>query len=93
MERRDCHTYRAAAQTAQVLAARRELTAQEEPMRRWSHEIPAPTASCPCPRPEADGERLDRVLEELRCQSQLLVDLLGAVNALTAALLARGGKV
>ena len=32
-------------------------------------------------------ERLDRILEALACQNQLLVELLGAVNALTAATL------
>ena len=39
---------------------------------------------CPTP-PPADG--LDRILEALACQNQLLVELLGAVNALTAATL------
>ena len=35
---------------------------------------------------------MTQVLEQLSCQSQLLVDLLGAVNSLTAALLAQSGR-
>ena len=45
---------------------------------------PAPTEECsPC---------MNRVLEQLSCQNQLLVDLLGAVNSLTAAILSGKNK-
>lgn len=54
---------------------------EEEPMKRYAHPIPY-CIDCPTP-PPADG--LDRILEALACQNQLLVELLGAVNALTAA--------
>ncbi|MFR4561662.1 MAG: hypothetical protein ACLT5P_10940 [Flavonifractor plautii] len=56
---------------------------EEEPMKRYAHPIPY-CIDCPTP-PPADG--LDRILEALACQNQLLVELLGAVNALTAATL------
>ena len=56
---------------------------EEEPMKRYAHPIPY-CIDCPTP-PSADG--LDRILEALACQNQLLVELLGAVNALTAATL------
>ena len=62
---------------------------EEIPMRRYSNPIPA------CPRPQEPAapscgrhEELDQILAALACQNQLLVDLLGAVNCLTAALLA-----
>jgi hypothetical protein len=35
---------------------------------------------------------MNRVLEQLSCQNQLLVDLLGAVNSLTAAILSGKNK-
>ena len=50
---------------------------EEEPMKRYAHPIPY-CIDCPTP-PPADG--LDRILEALACQNQLLV------NALTAATL------
>ncbi len=93
MVRRDSRTY----QTAQlarskVLAARRELLAEEEPMRRYPHPIPQPC--CPSgTSTEPPSTECTQILEQLSCQSQLLVDLLGAVNSLTAALLCRTGKV
>lgn len=60
------------------------LAPQEEPvMKRYAN--PLPCWSC-CTWP-ASSPDLDRVLEELTRQSQLLTDLLGAVNALTAATL------
>ena len=52
-------------------------------MKRYAHPIPY-CIDCPTP-PSADG--LDRILEALACQNELLVELLGAVNALTAATL------
>lgn len=86
-----------------VLAAREELraeteaqAAEAEPMRRWPHPIPTRDAACcsacPCPSccPCADGETsaaLTQVLEKLQYQSQVLTDLLAAVNSLTAAVL------
>ena len=54
-----------------------------EPMKRHSHPVPAP---CPWYSPTWGGE-LDGVLEALARQNQLLLDLLGAVNGLTAAVL------
>lgn len=56
----------------------------EPVMRRYAHPI---HLSCPCARPPAEDQAMDRVLEELTRQNQLLLDLLGAVNALTAAAL------
>lgn len=86
-----------------VLLAREELraeaeaqAAETEPMRRWPHPIPTRDAACcsacPCPSccPCADGETsaaLTQVLEKLQYQSQVLTDLLAAVNSLTAAVL------
>ena len=46
---------------------------EEEPMKRYAHPIPY-CIDCPTP-PSADG--LDRILEALACQNQLLVELLG----------------
>ena len=54
-----------------------------EPMKRYVHPIPAPAERPAPPGPEA----LDRVLECLAGQNQLLVELLGAVNGLSAAVL------
>lgn len=105
MAKRYSRTYRSAAQAhAKVTAARQELLAAasapaEEPMHRYSHPIPqASSVSIPAEAasPRARGEdtsaAMTQVLEQLSCQSQLLVDLLGAVNSLTAALLAQNGK-
>ena len=69
-----------------------QVLEEEEPMRIWSHPICCPSApSCPSngslPCPDRDA-----VLEQLRCQNQLLVDLLASVNSLTAALLYRPGR-
>lgn len=103
MARRYSRTYRSAAQAhAKVTAARQELlsaapAAAEEPMHRYPHPIPqaapareaaAPARSCGEDSPAA----MTQVLEQLSCQSQLLVDLLGAVNSLTAAVLCQNGK-
>ncbi len=87
MARRNSRTYQNAARAAeQVLAARRELLAEEEPMRRYPHPIAPPASVCPAACPDASAAQT-QILEQLSCQSQLLVDLLGAVNSLTAALL------
>lgn len=93
-----CHEQRAQAAAQAVLAQGRQLARerlesapaqQEEPMNRYPHPIPCP-ADCPAP---AGAEALDRVLEELACQNQLLLDLLSAVNGLTAAVLSIRGKL
>ena len=61
----------------------RQAAAEDEPMRIYSNPIPtAATAET-----EADNAALGKILEQLSCQSQLLVDLLAAVNAMTAATL------
>lgn len=103
MVKRSDRTYRSAAQAhAKVTAARQELLAasaqapREEPMHRYSHPIP-PSASVPLSTPAAPlspetPAAMTQILEQLSCQSQLLVDLLGAVNSLTAAVLCQSGK-
>lgn len=65
------------------------LEAEEEPMNRYIHVITrqAERCSCSCPASAEDTALLERMLETLTEQNQLLVDLLGAVNALTAATL------
>lgn len=107
MARRINRTYRPAAVAAahtRVIAARQELLSaqqvppspEEEPMHRYSHPIPRAVLQVPSvPAAGAtggDSATATQVLEQLSCQSQLLVDLLGAVNSLTAALLAQNGK-
>ena len=104
MARRYSRTYRSAAQAhAKVTAARQELlaapaAAAEEPMHRYSHPIPhsspIPAAVTPpaAPLPPDSPAAMTQILEQLSCQSQLLVDLLGAVNSLTAAVLCQNGK-
>lgn len=87
--RTDRSTSRAAEAQAKVLAAQQDLS-QEEPMRRYPHPISVCTAASGSAA-SADLD-LDRILEQLSCQSQLLVDLLGAVNALTAATLSQNNK-
>ena len=94
MAKQNSRTYRstAAAAHAKVMAAQATLETQtaaaagEEPMRRYPHPIPAAvcTAAAGCCR---DGVELTPILEQLQYQSQLLVDILGAVNSLTAAVL------
>lgn len=76
---------RRARREAEELARQLELEpAQDEiSMKRYIHPIPCCCPPCPtgC---EAD---LDGVLEALARQNQLLLDILGAVNALNAAVL------
>ncbi|MCI7474207.1 MAG: hypothetical protein MSB10_11140 [Clostridiales bacterium] len=66
------------------------ILAQSQPMepamKRYAHPIPCWSGPVWSP-PSAGGEGMDRVLEELTRQNQLLMDLLGAVNSLTAATL------
>ena len=58
-----------------------------EPIRRYRNPLP------PVPPPDPVGEdcraAAEQILETLCRQNQLLLDLLGAVNALTAAVCAR----
>ena len=101
MNPRQCNrTYQttAAAARAKVLAARQaladelETAPEEEPMRRFPHPI-APAAGACRPMPaNGDSASTAQLLEQLCCQSQLLVDLLAAVNSLTAALLAQNNR-
>lgn len=94
---RDGTRARAEAAAAAIIAQGRQVAAApvaepEEPMNRYIHTIPAscPAESCAC---GGGSATLDRILETLCCQNQLLLDLLGAVNALTAATLnARGAQ-
>lgn len=71
---------------AAILAQSRQEP-MEPAMKRYAHPLPCWS---PCPWPAQSQEHspgMDRVLEELTRQNQLLVELLGAVNALTAATL------
>ena len=101
MARRYSRTYRSAAQAhAKVTAARQELLSaaaapMEEPMHRYPHPIPLASSigeTAPSARGEDVPAAMTQALEQLSCQSQLLVDLLGAVNSLTAAVLCQNGK-
>ena len=60
----------------------------EEPMNRYIHPIPSPAGRQRGRTGDPELQcSLERVLECMACQNQLLVDILGAVNSLTAALL------
>lgn len=73
-----------ARRTADTLARQlEEDLPREEGMKRYIHPIPC---CCPPHVPEY-GAGLDEVLEALARQNQLLLDILGAVNALSAAVL------
>lgn len=74
----------AARQRAAVILAQRQPV--EPAMKRYTHPIPCWNAPVWSP-PSVEEEAMDRVLEELARQNQLLMDLLGAVNSLTAATL------
>lgn len=94
MARRMNRTYRPAAVAAHVraLSAQRELlSSQEVPMHRYPHPIPRSAPGTVPPAPESPAAAT-QALEQLACQSQLLVDLLGAVNSLTAAVLCQKDK-
>lgn len=67
----------------------RPLEAAEEPMNRYVHVFRQAGGECSCPLPGGAGEAalLERLLEAAGEQNQLLVDVLSAVNALTAAVL------
>lgn len=58
------------------------------PMNRYTNPIP----TCCCKQSDrclAQQEGFDHILTALVCQNQILIDLLGAVNGLTAALLSK----
>lgn len=63
---------------------------EDVPMCRYSNPIP----TCDANRAREPGRpcdtrcQLDQILLALNCQNQLLVDILGAVNGLTATILA-----
>ena len=93
---RNCTSQSVAAAQAKVLAARQalaaelETAAEDEPMHRYPHTIPqAASGTCTA---SGDSAVMEQALEQLTCQSRLLTDLLGAVNALTAATLAQNNK-
>lgn len=91
--RQNCRTSRQTASPRPAAAQETVVAEAEEPMRIWPHPIccDAPD-TCPCDS-ACDCPDLERVHELLQCQNQLLVDLLGAVNSLTAALLCRIDKM
>lgn len=61
-------------------------TMEDIPMNRYTNPIPAccPDRPGPC---RIRQEEMDHILTALACQNQILTDLLGAVNGLTAAIL------
>ena len=61
----------------------------EEPINRYIHVFTrsSPQQGCPCRPDPADTALLERAVEALAQQNQLLIDLLAAVNSLTAATL------
>lgn len=71
---------------------------EDMPMNRYINPIPLAQAGaaacrpCPCP-PGAERALLEQLVELSASRNQLLVDLLGAVNALTAATLTANAKV
>lgn len=80
------------AQARQELTAPRNIPPAEEPMRRWPHPIPTPAALPARSEAPEQTQTAALILEQLSCQSQLMVDLLGAVNSLTAAVLCQAKK-
>ena len=65
---------------------------EDVPMCRYAHPIPIPACGLGCQTRE-QTILLEQLLEQTCRQNQTLLDLLGAVNALTAAMLSlRGGQ-
>jgi hypothetical protein len=65
-----------------VPAAPTKCAGEQEPMRRYIHPIPCRAAAAF----PADAQAcLEQITQLLTTQNQLLIDLLGAVNSLTAA--------
>lgn len=61
---------------------------ENTPMNRYVNPIPAPCHPSPgCCKIQQEG--IDHILTALSCQNQILIDLLGAVNNLTAVLLCK----
>ncbi len=66
---------------------------EDVPMRRYPGPVPVKGgAAVHRPSPCQCREELGQILSALECRNQLLVDLLGAVNGLTATLLAGRGE-
>lgn len=67
---------------------------EDMPMTRYVNPIPLCSCRQACQGAccGASAEELGQILEALACQNQLLADLLGAVNSLTATLLAERGR-
>lgn len=59
---------------------------REEPMHRYVHHIPAPRPTQMYHSADVQSS-LDYIAERLAEENQLLLDILGAVNGLTAAIL------
>jgi len=73
-----------------VEKARRELEEmREEPIHRYSFKIPQAVPAPVSISSEEVSADLTQIVEQLRRQSQLLMDLLGAVNSLIATQLCR----
>lgn len=84
------NTYQTAAQRAQdrILEAQQELEEELEiPMHHYVFPLPQPTPAQTATA--TDSAAATQLLEQMQCANQLLVDLLGAVNSLTAAVLCR----
>lgn len=74
---------------AQAASIQRQAEAIEEPMKLYRSAAPGAAGCClVCEGADALAFRT-QVLEQLSTQNQLLVDLLSAVNSLTAATLCR----
>lgn len=67
-----------------------ECWMEDVPMCRYANPIPLCDGNCKREQSRSCDTQcqLDQVLLALNCQNQLLVDILGAVNGLTAAILA-----
>lgn len=78
-------------EAAEEVRAADAMELDDIPMNRYVSPNAVACSACAapgCPGGEAQA-MLEQLVELTCCQNQLLVDLLGAVNALTAALLAR----
>ena len=97
--KRNCRTYRNTASAQKPPVFQGNLLT-EEPIRRYPHPIPQAVHAAETAPVVLTGDAsaalaptMTQVLEQLELQSQLLVDLLAAINALTAATLAQANKV
>lgn len=90
--KRTCRTYRNSGPVRSAVP----VVPVEEPIHRYPHPIPQAVPEAAETTPILTGDAfatLTQVLEQLNLQSQLLVDLLASINALTAATLAQANKV